>query len=261
MTYRIVYAFNGFQWLWRQLLLSMTSLRRFAKDNITVFYAPPRFKEHMDWLGPRCDLCLVEAPLNSPEFRAKRVYFRNRYWGHAMKLHAYTVKTPTVINLDCDTVIHGNILDLLGGDYDLLVAEWLNPRSGTLMADNCKKLGLPTWPLMMDGFVIFKNYTHFKFRPIYERYLRMVALDEVTPHSSVHWGIHAFNLAINHLRRDGFKVVRMPRDFHVFTREYVGAKYATHIPDMNYATWAEEELFDKELNRLKMVGAADEEMA
>lgn len=256
-----MYAFNGFQWLWRQLLLSMTSLRRFVKDNITVFYAPPRFKEHTEWLKSRCDLRLVEAPLNSPEFRAKRVYFRNRYWGHNMKLHAYTVQTSIMVNLDCDTVVHGNILEVLEEDYDLLVAEWLYPSSKTLMTANCKKLGLPTWPLMMDGFVVFKNYAHLKFRPIYEKYLRMVALGEVSPHDSVHLGVHAFNLAINHFRREGFKVVRMPRDFHVFTREYAGAKYVTHIPDMNYATWEEKKLFSEELHKLKMVGDLDGEVA
>ena len=240
----------------------MTSLRRFIKENIIVFYATPRFKEHIDWLRPRCDLRLVKAPLNESEFKAKRKYFQGCYWGLPMKLHAYRVQTPTMIHLDCDTVIHRNILELLrlaNGDYDLAVAQWPDPRGRILMKENCEKLGLPHWPLMMDGFAIFKNHSHLKFKQIYLKYLRMVALGQVRPHDKLHIGVHAFNLAINHFRRDGYKVIKMPTNYHILVRgseaAYKRGKYVTHLVHKHFSEDIEKNLFSKELHDLKTVGA------
>lgn len=240
----------------------MVSLRRFVKSDIIVFYAPPRCMDHVDWLAPRCELRLVDAPLNDPVFRSQRVYFRNRFWGLPMKLHAYRVQTRNIIHLDCDTIIERNpleLLDLNGGAYDMAVAEWPDPRGKTLMAANCKKLGIPTWPLMMDGCVIFKKGAHLKFKPIYLKYLRMVAMGTVTPHDSLHLGVHALNLALNHFRKLGYNVIRMPAGYHRLVRGSEAAtkkgRYVTHLVHKQFAVDLEKKLFSKELHVLKTVGA------
>lgn len=249
-NFKIVYVLNGYNWLWRQLMVSLLSLRQHIQNNIEVFYGSPRFKEHIDWLTPRCELHLVEVPLNSPEFQARREYFKNEFFGAAMKLHAYSVDTPIMIHLDCDTIIRGNFLELLEDDYDLLVGEWDSDRAPYITMENCEKLRLPPLNLQMDGFYIFKNQTHLKFKPIYEDYIMKLLLGELKCHDDFHINVHAFNLAISHFIHDGFKVKVMPKGYHA----YAGGKYVQHLGHKEIATWMEPELFSEEENRLKNIG-------
>lgn len=252
MDFKIVYVFNGFNWLWRQLMLSLITMRRFVKDNIVVFYGPPRFDEHIEWLEPRCELKLVETPLNTPEFKAECKHFSNSFYGVPMKLHAYSVNSNIMIHLDCDTIIHSNILNLLRGDYDMLVGQWADGRADNpKLKANCEKLGLPYWPFQMDGFYIFKNKTHLKFKPIYEEYLTKLLKGDLPSHDGTHINLHAYNLAINHFRRDGFNVRRMPRGYHA----YAGGKYVQHLANREIATWMEPKFFSEEEIRLKEIGA------
>jgi len=241
-------------------MLSLTTLRRFVRGNILVFYGEPRFQEHIDWLRSRCQLRLVETPLNTKEFRASRRYLKNKFYGVPMKLHAYGVNTPSMIHLDCDTIVHGNVLELLKGDYDLLVAQWDDRRASegeaySVVKGNCERLGLPCWPLQMDGFCIFKNRSHLEFKTIYEDYLIKLLMGEL-PHydekHEKHVNLHAFNLAINRFRRDGYKVVRMPKGYHSYS---TSAKYVQHLPNKEFATWMEQKMFTEQEERLKTVGA------
>lgn len=232
-------------------MLSLMTMRSFVKDNIVVFYGPPRFDEHIRWLRQRCDLKLVDTPLNTPEFKAECKHFSNRFYGVPMKLHAFSVDSKIMIHLDCDTIIHSNPLNLLEGDYDMLVGQWDDGRADNpRLRENCEKLGLPYWPFQMDGFYIFKNGSHLKFKPIYEEYLIRLLKGELMPHDGIHINLHAYNLAINHFRRDGFKVERMPRNYHA----YAGGKYVQHLANREIATWMEPKIFSDEENRLKDIG-------
>lgn len=249
-NYKIVYVFNGYNWLWRQLMVSILTLRRYVQNNIVVFYGPPRFQEHIDWLTPRCELHLVETPLNSPEFRAGRVYFKNELFGAAMKLHAYSVDTPIMIHLDCDTIIHRNFLELLDDDYDLLVGDWVEGRSPFITKENRKRLELPPWNLPMDGFYIFKNHTYLKFKPIYEDYIVKLLLGELKCHDNFHINVHAFNLAISHFIKNGFRVKKMEKGYHA----YAGGEYVQHLEHKEIANWMEPRVFSEEENRIKGIG-------
>jgi len=251
VSYRVVYVFNGYKWLWRQLMLSIKTLRRFVKTGITVFYGPPRFQEHIDWLKPRCSLHKVDTPLNTPDFVKTRKYARNRFYGLPMKFHAYGVKTPNMIHLDCDTIIHANPLEVLKWkDFDMAIAKWVNSRSNRIMKSNLKRLKLPHWPLMMDGFVVCKHNAHNKFLPIYRNYLVKVLKGQIRPHDNMHMGVHSYNLALGHMRKKGYKIVEMPKGWH----QYAGGKYVQHLPHKAFATWLEPKIFSAAEQKLKMVG-------
>jgi len=245
-------VFNGYKWLWRQLMLSIKTLRRFVKKDIVVFYGPPRFKEHIKWLKPRCDVRLVDTPLNDPKFVKSRKYARNKFYGLPMKFHAYKIKSPNMIHLDCDTIIHGNPLEVLRWkDFDMAVAKWVEGRTDRIMKSNLKRLGLPHWPLMMDGFVVCKNNAHNKFLPIYRDYLVRVLNGEIRPHDNMHFGVHSYNLALGQMRKKGHKIVQMPIGWH----QYAGGKYVQHLPHKHFAKWLEPEIFSAAEQQLKKVGA------
>lgn len=254
MSCKIVYVFNGYQWLWRQLMLSIETLRQFVKDNIVVFYGPPRYEEHIKWLESRCDLRLVETPLNEPGFVKTRKYAKDRFYGLPMKFHAYEVETPQMIHLDCDTTIHGNPLEVLRWkEFDIAVAKWQSRNTDQIMRSNLERLGLPHWPLMMDGFVVCRNNAHNKFLPIYRDYMIRVLNGEITPHDNMHMCVHSYNLALGQMRKNGYKIVQMPLGWHSYTY----TKYVHHLENRHFAKALEPRIFTEEEQRLKMIGAKD----
>lgn len=233
--YKIVYVLNGYKRFWRQLMVSMLTLKQFIHDNIVVFYVPPRFQDHIDWLESRSSVYLVETPLNSPDFRERRVYYKNKTYEQTMKLHAYTVNTSTMIHLDCGTIIHGDFLELLDDDFDLLVA-----REEAMWGD-----------IWMDGFYIFKNHTYLDFLPIYRSYLMRVLSGELKPFYRSYVNITAFNLAIESFIEAGFKVKTMHPSYYTFARP---GKYVQHLRHEEIATWIESKIFSEAENHLKEIG-------
>lgn len=253
MDYKIVYVFNGKKWLWRQLMLSIKSLHRFVTENIVVFYGPPRFDEHIEWLeSMNCDVRLVETPLDNPDFIKKRKRpSGGGFYGVPMKFHAYGVEAANMIHLDCDTVIHGNLLEIFQWkDFDIAIGKWEDGRGDTIMKNNLEMLGLPHWPMMMDGFVVCKHNAHNKFLPIYRDYLVRVLKDEIHPHDAEHMNVHAYNLALGQMRKNGFNVIQMPKGWH----QYAGGRYVQHFPHKEFAHSVEKELFTEKEHNLKEIG-------
>ena len=254
MDYNIVYVFNGKKWLWRQLMLSIKSLQRFVTENIVVFYGPPRFDEHIEWLeSMNCDVRLVETPLDNPDFIKERKFPPGGgFYGVPMKLHAYGVEVSNMVHLDCDTVIIGNLLEVfLWKDYDMAIGKWHDDRSEEIMKNNLEMLGLPHWPMMMDGFVACKHNTHNKFLPIYKEYLVRVLKDEIHPHSDTNMNVHAYNLTLGQMRKNGYNIEKMPIGWH----SYGGAKYVKHLPHKHFELSFEKELFTEKEHKLKEIGA------
>jgi len=250
--YKIVYCFNGWTWIWRQLLLSLTSLKRFIPDpdKIIVYYGPPHFKEHIEWLEPRCDLRLVDVPLHDPESISKRVVHRNKFYGSCMKIHSYELDTPIMIWIDCDTIIHGDLTEMLTPEFDILVSRWDHSEGPRLMRGLCKRLDLPHMDIMMNGMLVFKNHTHNKMRDDYVGYLKDIFEGRLQVPVLNRMEIYAFMLSLIKLKQRGGKVVEMPPDWH----QYAGGRYVQHLARKEIATWMEDKLFTPELHELKKIG-------
>lgn len=255
MEYKIAYCFNGWTWIWRQLVLSLTTLHRFPieKENIIVFYGPPRFQEHIDWLEPRCDLRLVETPLDDPDFKSTRKHRTNKFYGGTMKLHAYNLDTPNLIWIDSDTIIHRDVREMFEGDFDILLSRWDHSAGKTTMRGLCKTTGLPHMDIMMDGMMVFKNRTHNKMRPDYLAYMKKLFMDELKPPRSDRICLYAFMLALIKFKQSGGKVVEMTPNWH----KYAGGRYVQHLARREIATWMEKKIFTPEMYKLVEVGVDD----
>ena len=252
--YRIVYCFNGWTWIWRQLVLSLTSLKRFISDpnKVIVFYGPPRFEEHIEWLEPRCDLRLVDTPLHDPASINRRVIHKNKFYGSCMKIHSYELDTPNMFWVDCDTIIHGDLTEMLEPDFDILVSRWDHSEGKTLMKGLCKELNLPHMDIMMNGMLVFKNHAHNKMRDDYVGYLEDIFEGRLQVPVLNRMEIYAFMLSLIKFKQRGGKVVIMPPNWH----QYAGGKYVQHLSRREIATWMEEKLFTPELYKLVEIGEA-----
>lgn len=252
MDYKIAYCFNGWKWIWRQLVLSLTTLRRFPieKENIVVFYGPPHFQEHIDWLEPICDLRLVETPLHDEESMNKRKVNKGKFFGSTMKIHSYELNTPNMFWIDCDTIIHGDIREMLRFNYDVLTSRWRGSEGKTLMRGVCKQLGLPHMDIMMNGFLVFKNHAHNKMRDDYVGNLKKMFEGEIRTPNPGRMELYAFMVALIKLKQRGGKVVEMPSNWH----QYAGGKYVQHLSRRETATWMEKKVFTPEIFRLVEIG-------
>lgn len=249
--FKICYSFHGWKWLWRQLMLSLTTLKRFIQDNIVVFYGEPRFQEHINWLKSRCDLRLVETPLHDEESMNKRVLCRNKFYGSTMKLHAYSLETPTMFWIDCDTIVHGDLCEMLKLDFDILVSKWQHSMAKTVLKGVCKQADLPNMECMLAGFVVFKHHAHNKIYNDYLEYWQKLFRNELHPGLVYRLEIYAFNLAVIKFRLEGGNVVEMPPDWN----QYAGGRYVQHLARREIATWMEKRIFTPEMYELAEVGA------
>lgn len=216
-----------------------------------VFYGPPRFQEHINWLKSRCNLRLVETPLHDPEFVKKRVYFRNKFYGSTMKLHAYSLDTPNLFWIDSDTVITGDIREMLKEDFDVLVSKWQDGRGRTYMDELFKAAGLPHIDTMLAGFVVFKNYAHNRMRRDWLGYMKKLFMNELKPPNPERIDLPAFNLTLAKFKENGGKVVEMPLGWHTYGQ----ADYVSHLPHREIAIKMEKKIFTPEMHKLVHIGS------
>jgi len=256
--YKVTYCLNGWTWLWRQLLTSMITLKQKCGpdiiQNTIVFYGPPRFKEHIEWLKPRCDLRLKdEMPLHDEESLKRRKIFKTKFWGPMMKIHAYRLPYPEIAWIDADTIIRGDLEEIYSvgrrEDYDIMISEWQGHTPGgwyTLAEDE----GLVAGTLKMPGFTVFRNNAHNKLLKYYIPFLNRIFEGDLVPPVLNRLEIYAYNLTLLRLQEDGLRVHAMPPDWH----QYAGGRYVQHLARKEIATWMEDRLFNPDLHRLKMRG-------
>ena len=257
--YKVTYALNGWDWLWRQLLTSMITLRQHCGSDITqntiVFYAPPRFKEHIEWLKNRCDLRITdEMPLHDEESLKRRKIWKTKVWGSLIKIHAYRLPDPEIAWIDADTIIHGNLADIFNvgrrEDYDIMISEALAEHVRVPWEALAKDEGLVAESLKMPGFTVFRNNAHNKLLKYYIPYLNRIFEGDIATPNANRLEIYAYNLTLLRLQEDGLRIHAMPPDWH----QYAGGKYVQHLARGQIAEWIEDKIFTPELHELKKIG-------
>jgi hypothetical protein len=215
----VVYCMHGWQWLWRYTLTSIKSLMRFGftKDQIYVFYAPPRFPEHLKWLNKNATVFQVDTPLHDPESLSLRVWHEDYFYGSTMKIHAFTVPEEGIFWMDSDTEVHNNIYDMLELDYDVLVGS---SNGWEYMKKPSAEAGYPDpGRLYYGGFWATKNYAHRKMHDYYVDYWERLFTGEFTVGSKFRLELYAWNLALLRFQHDdGANIVQMPGHWQGYSR-------------------------------------------
>ena len=165
---KICYCVSDVRSLVKETLCSIRSLSRFVeKDEIIVFYTPPRTKKSYYVLSKFATV--IETENITEPFKFVKDGDKGRY---GEKIHVCDVDSPNAIFLDSDTLIKKNPLELLDGDYDVSgrveselpvdVDSWLS-----LFRSNGKE----PIPFMNTGFLIFKNGAHKEIRDEWLKYV------------------------------------------------------------------------------------------
>ncbi len=254
-NYPVVYCLNGFRWLWRYTITSIRGLQKFgwSKDEIHVFYGPPRFQEHIDWLEKNVTVHLVETPLHTPSDHAQRHLHQDRFYGSTMKIHAFNMPTDGIFWLDSDSEVFGDFKDMLKLDYDILVAP--TPKQWWfVMKDPSVYAGLPeTNYLYFPAFWATKNKTHQKLLDYYLFYWKEAFAGNIPMYGVNRLELYAFNLSVlRFMHEDGGNVVEMAPNW----QGYEGVQYVCHLRRGEFSPREKWWLTDADL-RIRDIGDKD----
>ena len=179
--FKVVYSVSDDLELVTQTLASIKSLKRFVpKDEIIVFYTPPRSKKNYEKLSKVSTV--VNVP-NITEPFVGRNGTKPRRFGE--KVHLCEVDFPNIVFLDADTRVQRDLAPLLTGDFDFSARPDLHLHSAdqfdnSVWLEMFKAIGKQALLIFNTGFMIFKNYSHTKLFSDWLRYIN----DEELPNPS-----------------------------------------------------------------------------
>lgn len=138
-------------------------------EDIVVFVTPPRDPEDVAAIAS-LGVDLREVPELTETFS---IHPFDDPGAYAEKVRCCDVESETVVFLDCDTLILGDITEVLDGEFDLKVRP--NPKQPPTsqwqqLAD---RLNHPIHDWMPNtGFIVFKNGTHREIRDDWHRFIK-----------------------------------------------------------------------------------------
>jgi len=159
---KFVYTLSDSGKLVSQAIKSIKSLRKFVdRENIIVFYTPPRSKRNLRKLSKLAVVKEVENISKPFVFDKSRGYGR-----YGEKIHVCSVDCPNVIFLDTDTIVTKNPIGLLEGDYAFSARPGDANRDfdQNVWRNMFRKIGKEPIPMPNTGFMIFKHHCHKKIR-------------------------------------------------------------------------------------------------
>jgi len=246
VEFKVAYTFSSIEWMARQLLLSLRTITRYVDPGeIVIFATPPRLREQVEYLRRRGFDVREEPPfLDSRNYPSK---YRGRPFGYINKLYACTVDSPNVIFLDNDTVVKGDVTELLKGEYDVMAM--VDPFKKGFGARNFETLRIPYSPAYDTGFILYRNWSHRRILPTWKSYVEMELKGQLEVPASYPGEIrlvefHGFQITIGNLRRKGLKVKALPKGVSGFGSK--GGKYVRHMFHRNIALDIEGKLLTEE---------------
>lgn len=168
MATKYVYTFSSVGHLPLQTLHSVQTLRRYVDEtNIVIFATPPINEDDVKMFQEfNVDIRIVD-PITEPFAAFNEL---PRHYGE--KVHLCGVDSESVVFLDCDTLIFGDIERCLEGDFDF------KARPGTAKGnkDEWERLfttyNKPVLNWMPNaGFLVFKNGIHKEIKREWLRFL------------------------------------------------------------------------------------------
>jgi hypothetical protein len=210
--YKVVYSVSDKADLIARTLDSIRSVRNFvSKDDIIVFYTPPRSRKNREKL---LKVAIVRELENvTKPFDARTDSRGARRYGE--KVHLCEVDFPNVVFLDADTIVKKDLLPLLDGDFDF--SARYRQRTNEEFDQNVwermfETIGKQPIPMFNAGFMIFKNHCQTRLREYWLRYINDSCLPN--PHPIVNAREqYALSLALACL---GAKIKYMTSEQHAF---------------------------------------------
>ena len=164
----------------RQIQKSLKSLSSFVdKQNIFVFYTPPRNERTEKKLEKYATI--IKAENKTTPFVFDPLLGPGNY---GEKIHLCKMDTPSVIFLDCDTIIKKDITELLEEDFNFYgrLGGCNKDINWDLWKRYCLKQNKPAREIFNTGFMIFKNYTHQKIKEEWEKFIE-AGIPKIHPHT------------------------------------------------------------------------------
>ncbi len=191
MEVKFVYTVSDRGDMIRDVLRSIKSLRRFAdREEIVVFYTPPRSQSSLEELSKLAEVKLVPNVTEPFVFRKERGPGR-----YGEKVHLCDVDCENVVFLDADTVVRKDIRELLQGDYDFSSrigeAYYEKDFDMKIWREMFARYGAEPIPMPNAGFMIFKNWCHRDIKDLWLKFLR-----EPLPHPYKYYHKDQYSLAL-----------------------------------------------------------------
>jgi hypothetical protein len=166
---QFVYTLSSTREFLKQLIRSVRTLTDYTDpENITVFYTPPHDEEHEQVIR---DLG-VNLVKQENETEGFSTFWHKEQMGFGEKIKLCDVDAETIVFLDCDTLILGDIFEVIEGDFDFKG----RPDLSGVHPTKWKKLFEKHDKEYMDwvpngGFFIFKNRIHKEIREEWQQFM------------------------------------------------------------------------------------------
>ena len=168
MGIKYVYTLSSRGHLVLRALHSIRTLSRFVDPaDIVVFYTPPRTEADRTVLAG-LGVDLREEPAETESFSA----FGDEPAHYGEKLKLCSVDAETVVFLDCDTLVLGDIREVLDGTFDFKARPGTESPREPDWREMFQRFNRPYLRWMPNaGFMIFRNWIHQDIRDSWQEFL------------------------------------------------------------------------------------------
>ena len=216
---KYAYTLSSIGTMFQRTFFSIQTLTHYVdSDNVIVFFTPPRERQHVENIRELgVDVRLVENSTN-----AFAAFDTEQHYGE--KTWISTIEDNTVIFLDCDTFIFGDIREVVQGDFQFKAREGTSKVRQPEWQDLFERFNEPYMDWMPNaGFLIFKDGLHQEIQDTWRNY---VQTELEYQHDVNHKEQYALALAVS-----GADTTQMTTEEHVmlWNDEYPGNGYVYHL--------------------------------
>lgn len=141
-----------------QAIHSIRTLTRWVDPaDVVVFFTPPRYEEDLERIDA-LGVDVRDVPQKTERFQISALQTPSAY---GEKIHLCTVDADTVVFLDCDTLVLGDITSVLDGDFQFKARRSpVTPPADAWHAVFESRDETPLDFLPNAGFLVFKDGVH-----------------------------------------------------------------------------------------------------
>lgn len=195
---KIVYSLSDVRNLVDSTIRSIRSLNYFIdKDDIIVFYTPPRSKNVFNKLSK------ISNVIKAKNITDPFMFQKNRFGSYGEKIHLCEVDEPNIIFINSDTLVLKNPRELfvdMQYEYDVSSRVGLGYLDFDFNIWNkmFERIDKKPIPMLNTGFLVFMDFTHKK---IMDEWLEYINMELDNPHPTSYMkDQYAFSLAVSGLR-------------------------------------------------------------